>query len=129
MIKFLLIIIFTFSPPDEEPITYELVNQVDSFENCLNFTNYLKKYILESDYLKIQTHCYITKENAYSFLKVNNRKKYKFDSYKMYDPYGKYKGTIENGKIYSPYGKYKGRIESNGKIYSPYGKYEGKISK
>ena len=42
MIKFLLIIIFTFSPPDEEPITYELVNQVDSFENCLNFTNYLK---------------------------------------------------------------------------------------
>ena len=46
--------------------------------------------------------------------------------YKLYDPYGKYLGSISNNKIYSPYGKYLGTIEKNG-YRNKYGKKKNKI--
>jgi len=45
--------------------------------------------------------------------------------YKLYDPYGKYLGSISNNKIYSPYGKYLGRIEKDG-YRDKYGKKKNK---
>lgn len=48
---------------------------------------------------------------------------------KVYDTYGKYKGSITDGRIYDPYGKLKGKVTKDGKLYDPYGKYMGRIFK
>lgn len=48
---------------------------------------------------------------------------------KIFDSYGKYKGSITDGRIYDPYGKLKGKVTKDGKLYDPYGKYMGRIFK
>jgi hypothetical protein len=53
----------------------------------------------------------------------------KNDKQKIYDPYGKLQGQINNGKFYDLEGRLKWSITKDGKIFDPYGKYVGKIQK
>lgn len=122
MIEYFLILIFTFSPINEEPRTYEIYTILDDFAHCNKLSEDLKKYSKETENFKISGQCVILETQSTFSHKISNK-----DKRKIYDPYGKYQGSITKGKIYSPYGKYKGKIEPSGKIYDPYGKYLGTI--
>lgn len=128
MIEYILVMVFVISPPNMEPRTYELINRLDNLQNCMQFTKDLEQHFKPTEHLEFSSQCLvIEKSNTYSYHLIHEKKS-RFNSKKVYDPYGKFVGSVNSrGEIFDVYGKRRGSVDSRGRLYNPHGKYKGTI--
>jgi hypothetical protein len=74
-------------------------------------------YSVSNESFSVESQCI-----AFISSKPNKEKR------RVYDNYGKYRGTLESsGKYYDSYGKLLGTVDKKGRVFSPYGKYKGSV--